>query len=88
MRPLGRILEVKQHERGTFVRKLTLKTKAAVLKHPTDRIVVLKAPRLDECSLTLLILMSPTISLSLACFRVEGQSQDSKGSVTLMVKSV
>ena len=88
MRPLGRILEVKQHERGTFVRKLTLKTKAAVLKHPTDRIVVLKAPRLDECSLTLLILMSPTISLSSVCFREEKRNQDSKGSVTLRVKSV
>ena len=86
--PLGRILEVKQHARGTFVRRLTVKTKAAVLKHPIDRIVVLKAPRLDECSLTLLILMSPTISLSLTCFREEERNQDSKGSVTLRVKSV
>ena len=63
MRPLGRILEVKQHERGTFERRLTVKTKAAVLKHPIDRIIVLKAPRLHECSLTLFIVMSPTISL-------------------------
>ena len=28
-RPLGRILEVNQNERGTFVRRLTVKTKAA-----------------------------------------------------------
>ena len=39
MRPLGRILEVKQHERGTFVRRLKLKTEAAVLKHSLDRIL-------------------------------------------------
>ena len=43
MRPLGRILEVKQHERGTCVRRLTVKTKPAVLKHPIDRI----APRVQ-----------------------------------------
>ena len=60
--PLGSILEVRQHERGTLVARLTVKTKAAVLKHPIDRIVVLKAPRLHECSLTLWILISPTIS--------------------------
>ena len=84
MRPLGRILEVKQHERGTFVRRLTVKTKAAVLA-----IFVLKAPRFHECSLTLLILMSPTVSVSLACFRLEERNQDSKGSVALRpVKSV
>ena len=88
MRPLGRNLEVKQHERGTFERRLTVKTKAAVLKHPIERIIVLKAPRLHECSLTLFIVMSPTISLSLVCFRVEERNQDSKGIVTLRVKSV
>ena len=71
IRPLGRILEVKQHERGMFVARLTVKIKAAVLKHTIDRIVVLKAPRVHECSLTLWILISPTISLSLACFREE-----------------
>ena len=68
--------------------RLTVKTKAAVLKHPVDGIVVLKVRRLHECSLTLLILMSPTISLSLARFRVEERNQDSKGSVTLRVKCV
>ena len=88
MRPLGRILEVKQHERGTFVRRLTVKTKAAVLKHPTNRIIVLEAPRLHEWSLTLLILMFPMISLSFGCFRVEERNQDSKRRVTLWVKSV
>ena len=88
MRPLGRILEVKQYERDKFVRRLTMKTKAAVLKHLIDRIVVLKAPRLHEYSLTLLILMSSTISVSLACFREEERNQDSNGSVTLRVKSV
>ena len=88
MRPLGRILEVKQHERGTFVARLTMKTKAAVLKHPNDMIAVLKARRLHECSLTLWILMSLTVSLSLACFREEERNQDSKGSVTLRVKCV
>ena len=86
--PLGRILEVKQHERGTVVARLTVKIKAAVLKHTIDRIVVLMARRLHECSLTLWILMSPTISLSLACFRVEERNQDSKGGVTLRVKCV
>ena len=59
-RPLGGILEVNQNERGTFVRRLTVKTKAA----------------------------DPMISLSLACFRVEERNQDSKGSVTLRMKSV
>ena len=88
MRPVGRILEVKQNERGTFVARLTVKTKAAVLKHPIGRIVVLEAPRLHECSLTLLILMSPMISLSLPFFRVGERNQDSKRSVTLRVKYV
>ena len=50
MCPLGRILEENQNERGTLVRRLTVKTKSAVLKHPINQIVVLKAPRLHESS--------------------------------------
>lgn len=47
---LGRILEVKPNKGDGLVRRVTLKTKSAVLERPIDKIVLLEAPRLHESS--------------------------------------
>ena len=48
--PLGRILEVKPNKGDGLVRRVTLRTKTAVLERPIDKIVLLEAPRLHEIS--------------------------------------
>ena len=48
--PLGRITEVKPNKRDGLVRRVSLKTKTAVLERPIDKIVLLEAPRLHESS--------------------------------------
>ena len=48
--PLGRILEVKPNKGDGLVRRVTLRTKSAVLERSIDKIVLLEAPRLHEIS--------------------------------------
>ena len=48
--PLGRILEVKPNKGHGLARRVTLRTKTAVLERPIDKIVLLEAPRLHEIS--------------------------------------
>ena len=50
LRLLGRILEVKQNERGSFASRVTPESKSAVLETPIEMTVVLEAPRLHESS--------------------------------------
>ena len=48
--PLGRILEVNPNKGDGLVRRVSLKTKTAVLERPIDKIVLLEARRLHESS--------------------------------------
>ena len=48
--PLGRFLEVKPNKRDGLMRRVTLKTKSAVLKRPIDRIILVEAPGVRESS--------------------------------------
>lgn len=47
---LGRVLEVKQKERGRFVKRVALKAKSTVMEHPIDKIIPLKTLRLHGSS--------------------------------------
>ena len=43
LRPLGRIVDVKENQKDGVVRSVTLETKSTILERPIDKIVLLEA---------------------------------------------
>jgi len=83
--PCGRFLEVKPNKRDRLVRRVMLKTKSAVLEHPIDKIVLLGAPRLNDSSYALLILVfSIDCEQPLFCSEIRGEkcNEESKTNLT------
>jgi len=75
-----------RNKRDGLARRVRLKTKAAVLDCPNNKIILLEAPRLLKSSLTLLILMSSIdCEQSLFCSEIHGEerNEESKTSVTV-----